>query len=51
MRKPLMIAAGVASTAVLMLSTGCGSTYDQQHNHNTSVGPYSEPKNVVIEFP
>lgn len=51
MKKPtVLIAVGLAGV-VLLTAVGCGSQWDQSHNHNTQLGPYLEPSNAVIEFP
>jgi hypothetical protein len=51
MRIRKSLAAVIGGAAVLTAAVGCGSAWDQQHNHNTPVGPYLAPDNVVIEFP
>lgn len=50
MKRTILITAAVAG-AVLAFAAGCGSEWSQNHDHNTPVGGYVSPKNVVIEFP
>lgn len=46
-RKAALLTSAAAVTAAL---TGC-STYTQEHAHNTPIGGYKKPRNVVIQFP
>jgi hypothetical protein len=36
---------------LVLITAGCGSEWDEQHNNNTPVGPRIKPDNRVIEFP
>lgn len=51
MKKKTTLLAALSAGAVLVTAAGCGSQWDQNHNHNTPVGPYVAPTNVVIELP
>ena len=48
---PATVALAAASMAAVTVLSGCGSQWDQEHNHNAPVGPYVEPSNSVIELP
>jgi hypothetical protein len=50
MKRTILLPAA-AGALLLAFAAGCGSEWSQSHNHNTPVGNYVAPKNVVIEFP